>query len=548
MPAGAPDLTEDELDWLAAHRPDLLERYEDLARAELLALSEQTAPLPDSPGALAARCTSGLEAQRPHLDLIDAALARSLSGELDRIMIFQPPQVGKSRRTTEWGPAWMLQRNPDMRIVVASYAAELARRRGRFVRNLIRDHDLGLVVSADSAAADRWDLAGARGGMRTVGVGGGLTGEPADALLIDDPVKDREAADSDAIRRTTYDWYRDVAELRLGPAGFVVLMMTRWHEHDLAGQLLAEEGRDTEGGRWHVLTVPALAEDHQPRRDPLTGEPTGPCPCGRPPDEPHDELGRDVGEALLHPTMPREEYARRAAATRRTSPRTFNALLQQRPTGAEGGLVSYELLRELRAAADTVPMMRRRVVALDPSGGGSDEAGVVAGGLGVDRRAWITHDRSGRMTAQQWGRAACELAHETHADAFVVERNYGGDQAKTIVRQAWDALALEGRVHGLCPQVVEVTAKKAKVVRAEPVAQAMREDRVRLAGLFLELEDQWATYQQGQDSPDRLDASAYLVLDLLPLALSGEARVTSPAGRVLPARVAGGQVAGGRVR
>ncbi len=264
-----------------------------------------------TPGALAAALTDGKEAQRAHLDLIDSALVDLRDGTHDRVMIFMPPQVGKSRRVSEWGPAWLLQHRPDWRIGVASYAAELARKRGRFVRNTLTAHpQLGLRVSHDSAAADRWDLADHAGGMRTVGVGGGLTGEPLHVAIIDDPIADRAAAQSQTVRDGIYDWYRDVLELRLQDVGGVVLMMTRWHEDDLAGRLLREEA-----DRWHVLSVPALAETED------------------------DPLGRQPGEPIPHPRQSPEQYLERALRTKERNPRTFASLLQQRPAPDEGHLL-----------------------------------------------------------------------------------------------------------------------------------------------------------------------------------------------------------------
>jgi predicted phage terminase large subunit-like protein len=282
----------------------------DLA-AERWAAGQALPHLHPRPGLLAAALTDGKEAQRAHLDLIDQALVDLRDGTHDRVMIFMPPQVGKSRRVSEWGPAWLLHHQPDWRIGVASYAAELARKRGRFVRNLLTLHpQLGLRVSPDSAAADRWDLADHAGGMRTVGVGGGLTGEPLHVAIIDDPVADRAAAQSQTIRDGIYDWYRDVLELRLQDVGGVVLMMTRWHEDDLAGRLLREEGE-----RWHVLSVPALAEG------------------------PDDPLGRAPGEPIPHPRQSPEQYLERALRTKERNPRTFASLLQQRPAPDEGDLL-----------------------------------------------------------------------------------------------------------------------------------------------------------------------------------------------------------------
>lgn len=280
------------------------------AAADLWTAGQTTPHLHPTPGALAAALTDGAEAQRAHLDLIDQALVGISLGLHDRVMIFMPPQVGKSRRTSEWGPAWLLHHHPDWRIGVASYAAELARKRGRYVRNLLRTHpELGLQVAQDSSAMDRWDLQGHAGGMRTVGVGGGLTGEPLHVAIIDDPIADRAAAQSQTIRDSIYDWYRDVLELRLQDVGGVVLMMTRWHEDDLAGRLLREEG-----DRWHTLVVPALAEENDP-------------------------LGRAPGEPIPHPRQSPEQYLERALRTKERNPRTFASLLQQRPAPDEGDLL-----------------------------------------------------------------------------------------------------------------------------------------------------------------------------------------------------------------
>lgn len=267
-----------------------------------------------TPGAMAAALTDGREKQRAHLDLIDTAMVGVRDGLYDRVMVFMPPQVGKSRRVSEWTPAWILQARPHWRVVVASYAAALARKRGRWVRNLLRAHpELGLRVANDSGAMDLWDLADHDGGMQSIGVEGGLTGHSAHVAIIDDPFADRKAAQSELIRQNVYDWYRDVLELRLQDEGAVVLMMTRWHEDDLAGRLLREEGRLEDGGRWHVIVVPALAEEG-------------------------DILGRALGEPIPHPRISPEEYKQRCERTRVQNPRTFASLLQQRPSPDEGDI------------------------------------------------------------------------------------------------------------------------------------------------------------------------------------------------------------------
>src|SRR5206468_4198715 len=106
--------------------------------------------------------------------------------------------------------------------------------------------------------AHNWTLQGHEGGVYCVGVGGSLTGRRADAMIIDDPVKDQAAAESETQRNALWKWFQQTGRTRLSPGGFIVVIMTRWHEDDLVGRLLANNVAG-----WEVLRVPALA-DHRP--------------------------------------------------------------------------------------------------------------------------------------------------------------------------------------------------------------------------------------------------------------------------------------------
>jgi phage terminase large subunit-like protein len=129
------------------------------------------------------------------------------------------------------------------------------------------------------------------------------------------------------------------------------------------------------------------------------------------------------------------------------------------------------------------------------------------------------------MPSDQWARAACELARETEADRFVVETNYGGDMATLALRTAWDALRREqpDRFSVFCPRIVVVRARRGKLLRAEPIAAQVVEDRIRLAAYLPDLESEWATWQVGMDSPGRIDASVHMAYELLPVPSSGDA-------------------------
>ena len=317
--------------------------------------------------------------------------------------------------------------------------------------------------------------------FRSVGVGAGITGHPADVIFIDDPVASRADAESLRKRDATSDWYSADLISRLSPGGRVVLVQTPWHVDDLRARVLRDDGDRAEGGRWRVVVMPALCRD--PVADPLgrrEGEPL-----------PHPKIGADDAEALR-----RHWEDKRATSILRD----WLALYQCDPKPREGSLLSWTMLRERRCwqAGSTPCSTPKRVgVAVDPSGGGRDTAGVVGAFLGEDGRLHISHDRSGVMSSDQWSRVACELAADTDADVIIFESNYGGDMAGLAIRTAWDALRREDpeRFGQFVPMIVSVHAKRGKTLRAEPIAQQWVEGRIVTSAYLPELESEWATHQ-----------------------------------------------------
>ena len=260
--------------------------------------------------------------QTPALDLIDDTLVEAFNTPDSRLIISMPPQEGKSQRASRRFPLWCLTQNNELRIAIASYESNVARRWGRAIRDDITTHgkELDLTVRADLAAQHEWALEGHEGGVYTAGIGGALTGRPVDLLIIDDPIKDREQADSDTYRERAWDWWTDTALTRLAPGAPVILILTRWHADDLAGRLLAaEDGKD-----WKVINIPAEA-DHRPEK----GE--------------TDPLGRTPGEFM--------ESARRRTITQwakrkiASGARTWASLYQGRPSPDEGGVFPAEWTR-----------------------------------------------------------------------------------------------------------------------------------------------------------------------------------------------------------
>ena len=201
------------------------------------------------------------------LELVDAALVQALATPDSRLIITMPPQEGKSQRVARDFVVWALMDDPDRRIVTGSYAQSLANRNGRAVRNMIATHpELGLSIAPDHGAAGEWGLSGHMGGVVSVGRGAGINGKPADLVIIDDPLKDRPEADSETIRDTCWDWWREAISARLSPGAPVILITTRWHEDDMVGRLTT---LDADAG-WIVLNIPAQCED--PETDPLQRE------------------------------------------------------------------------------------------------------------------------------------------------------------------------------------------------------------------------------------------------------------------------------------
>ena len=247
-----------------------------------------------------------------------------------RLMLFMPPRHGKSTLASVAFPAWHMGRNPDHEFISCSYSGSLAMGFSRKVRKLLREPTYKTAfktrLDPDSQSAEAW-LTTAGGGYVAAGVGGGITGKGAHILVIDDPVKNRDDAESQNNRDSNWDWYTSTAYTRLAPGGGVLVILTRWHDDDLAGRLLRA---GTEGGdEWEVVSYPAIAEE--------------------------DEQFRQAGEALH-----RERYNEDALDRIRKAvgPRDWSALYQQNPVADDGEYFSREMIRYF--GSDDVDVDRMR--------------------------------------------------------------------------------------------------------------------------------------------------------------------------------------------
>lgn len=250
------------------------------------------------------------------------AIQRCIEKPRGRLMIFAPPGSAKSTYASVLAPAWAMGRDPNTQIILASYGTGIAAKQSRKVRALVRDPLYTSIweekpkLEEDQRAVDDWKLTNGSS-MMAAGLLAGITGNRADGIIIDDPVANREQADSPTIREKTYNEYIDTAMTRAKPKMWAIIIQTRWHEEDLAGSILpsdyaGESGlmmcRD--GQEWDVLCIQAKAE----RED--------------------DPLGRKIGEYLWPEWFPRDHW--RTWEDNPRAKRTWGALYQQRPAPDTG--------------------------------------------------------------------------------------------------------------------------------------------------------------------------------------------------------------------
>nr|WP_302522261.1 phage terminase large subunit [Parasutterella excrementihominis] len=267
-------------------------------------------------------------------DELDRFLQDVADKKSPRLIITMPPRSGKSELVSRRFPAFALGRNPDLQIIATSYSSDLSQRFNRDVQRVIDDEQYFELfpktklnnsrVRTDSRGSyirtsDLFEIVGHAGAYRSCGVGGGITGQGADILIIDDPIKDRAQAASKTIRDSIWDWYTSTAYTRLSPGGGVIVMATRWHTDDLIGRLIQRMG---EGDTFRIVNYPAIAE--------------------------HDELHRKAGEAL-HPE--RYPLSTLLQIQKTIGSRDWEALYQQHPVPDGGALFKLEWFRRWTATS-----------------------------------------------------------------------------------------------------------------------------------------------------------------------------------------------------
>lgn len=479
-------------------------------------------------------------------------------------IISTPPQEGKTLRMGVSVSLWFLMRNPTRRIVIASYEQTLAARSTLAVRQTIetygggykgdrasagQDDQLGLLLDPDQAKQANWNLIDGpsrrNGGMVAIGVGGSLTGRSADVMIIDDAVKNPKQADSAQQRQAIWEWYQAVATTRLSPGAILIVIGTRWHEDDLIGRLIAED-EATRRPVFRQLIISAIAKAKDP-------------------------LGRKPGEYL---TSTRGRTAAEwEEIKRRVGERFWFSMYMGDPHPPSGGIFKLAWIDNNRVPI--APELSVTEVFVDPADneGDGDEAGVVTMGRGAeDGEIYVLADDSAHMTSGRWFRVAFLAALRHNATAVRYERSLSG--LRKIGRKAWKDLLREARklheldpykhlngqratlpdealVHvaarelarddaepveilaleknlvelwPLVPRVLELPvtgipvaafpAKGTKTFRAKMTAPMHEWGKVHHVGRFIDLVYQLVSWQESQDSPDRMDAYVHGVTKL----------------------------------
>lgn len=414
----------------------------------------------------------------PHLQLLAEKLMAVERGEIKRLMVFMPPRHGKSNLASEVFPAWYLGRRPNHQVLFTTYGQDLADGFGRKVRNAVADpkHVRSFpecVLSADSSSSKRFNTE-AGGVYYAVGAGGAVTGRGADLLLIDDPLKNREEADSRLMRDKLWDWYASTAYTRLMPGGAVVLIQTRWHEDDLAGRLL--NGPEN----WEVINLPAIAEHG-------------------------DMLGRDVGRALWPEQYPVDVLEGIKATI---GEREFAALYQQRPSPLEGALFRRDWI-----GRQVSPRSGTRIA------------------MGVDLA--LSNKQSADYTAivvvarDEWGKIFVLDAVRERVDfpsALRLIRNVAdkwNPSAIAIEQVAYQAVVVQELLRSTTLPIRGVTPDKDKVTRAQPLALRYEQGLVHHAQLPSWFEDELLAFPQSQHD-DAVDALVYAYQAVMRMTISGD--------------------------
>ena len=254
----------------------------------------------------------------PHLKLLTETLDKVERGEIKFFMGFLPPRHGKSETVSRKFPAYYLGKNQDHSVILSSYSATLAESFSKRARDLVDSNLYKSIFTArlasDFKGRSAWGLQGKKGQMISSGVGGSITGYGANLYIIDDPIKNQQEADSKVVQDKIWEWWTSVVLTRLEPDSRLILLMTRWHQKDLAGKIIANAKEEGTLSDWTILNLPAISEK---------------------PDDTRSKKGLPLWK---------ERYNRKTLVStkKKVGNRVWNALYQGKPNNPEDQIISRD--------------------------------------------------------------------------------------------------------------------------------------------------------------------------------------------------------------
>lgn len=448
-----------------------------------------------------------------HHHLLYSKLNDFAEGRIKRLIVEMPPGHGKSEGASRNLPSYLLGRNPNTRIIACSYTSDLSSEMNRDVQRILEGPRYASVFPGTRMGgsnvrslsgmprrnSDIFDVVGHRGYYKSAGVGGGITGRRFDYGLIDDPVKDRESANSPIQREALWRWYTGVFYTRQARGASILVVQTRWHEDDLTGRLLARMNTG-EGEQWERLCLPAIAAG-----------------------EMHPEDPRRPGEALWPWFRSLEDLEKQ----RSLDPRDFAALYQQDPVTEGDAEWPADWFTRGDFWFDTWPeRLSVKTISIDPSKGRDartgDYSAIVLYGVAADGTEYVEADLA-RRPADRICSDAARHAKVFTPDGLMLESNAWQDLLAPPLRAAMEVEKAEVSIH----LAENMTPKPVRIRRLTgPLSQRKMRFRNTAGTRLLVSQLQQFPIGQYDDGPDALEMARRLAIDLW----NGKGRGVMPKG------------------
>ncbi|WP_051287552.1 phage terminase large subunit [Paenibacillus taiwanensis] len=396
--------------------------------------------------------------------------AGEIQMEIQYIQISMPPQHGKSMHITETLPSFFLGHFPDHGVIEISYNEGYAEKFGGKNKDKVERHGpelFGIDVAGDTRSKSEWAISKdgkkTRGGMISRGIMSGVTGSSwGDCIIVDDPIKNREEANSETIRNKHWAEWQDSLSTRIHPGAIVIIIMTRWHEDDLCGRLRNPEYANPLP--WQIVNLPLEAEEY-------------------------DQLGRAPGEPLWP-----EQYGYDFIAVRKTYPSSFNALYQGRPTSQEGNM----LKRDWWQYYDVLPPIASKLISIDAAFKDNDDSDFVVIQVWGKNRAnmYLIDQVRARMNFKATVQSIRNM-HIKHPDA-----------AWKLIEDKANGSAIISTLHSEIGGIIPINPEGGKVARVNAVSAFIESGNVflpRRAEWIHDFVEEAASFPNGKHD-DQVDA------------------------------------------